>query len=51
MAIDILSNMIANETLIPEAEDVANLFVAIQPLLKDEEDQTEIDEVALCIAI
>lgn len=43
IALEILNNVIANETRIPEAEDVAKLFLAIQPLLKDEEDQTEID--------
>ncbi len=45
IALEILNNVIANETRIPEAEDVAKLFLAIQPLLKDEEDQTEIDPV------
>jgi hypothetical protein len=45
IALEILNNVITNETRIPEAEDVAKLFLAIQPLLKDEDDQTEIDPV------
>ncbi|KAL6064706.1 Vacuolar protein sorting-associated protein 35 [Balamuthia mandrillaris] len=44
MAIDMVQNAIANETIIPEPEDVESLFFAIHPLLKDEEDQDEVDE-------
>jgi len=39
-----VQNTLNNETIIPEAEHASKLFVLIQPLLVDEEDQEEADQ-------